>query len=131
VKSTQSFHCRPDAVTAARLFVRERLSGHPRELVQAAELLTSELAANSVRHARSAFEVEIEAQEIVRVEVSDAGEGWPTVLDPSPRAPSGRGLRIVELTADTWGINSTDDGKSVWFTLSPVRLRSGAQRETS
>ena len=129
--SARRFRCQPEAVTAARLFVRDLLSGQPLEVVQAAELLTSELAANSVRHACSEFEVAIYSRDAIRIEVSDSGEGRPRVLYPPPRTPTGRGMQIVERTADAWGIRPTADGKTVWFTLSPVRLQDGAQRKSA
>ena len=40
--STRKFRCQPEAVTAARMYVRDLLSGQPPEVVQAAELLTSD-----------------------------------------------------------------------------------------
>ena len=129
--STRKFRCLPEAVTAARLYVRDLLSGQPLEVVQAAELLTSELAANSVRHACSEFEVAIDSRDPIRIEVSDNCTGRPRVLNPPPRTPTGRGLQIVERTADAWGIRPRADGKTVWFTLSPVRAQRSVQRETA
>ena len=128
--STRKFRCKPEAVTAARLYVRDLLSGQSLEVVQAAELLTSELAANSVRHACSEFEVAIDSRDPIRIEVSDNGEGRPKVLNPPPRIPTGRGMQIVERIADAWGIRPTVDGKTVWFTLS-VRMQRSAQRESA
>jgi len=117
VTSTRKFRCQPEAVTAARLYVRDLLSGQPLEVVQAAELLTSELAANSVRHACSEFEVAIDSRDPIRIEVSDNCTGRPKVLNPPPRTPTGRGMQIVERIADKWGIRPRADGKTVWFTL--------------
>jgi anti-sigma regulatory factor (Ser/Thr protein kinase) len=131
VTSTRKFRCQPEAVTAARLYVRDLLSGQPLEVVQAAELLTSELAANSVRHASSEFEVAIDSRDPIRIEVSDSGEGRPKVLYPPPRTPTGRGMQIVERIADAWGIRTTTDGKTVWFTLSPVRMQGRPQRKSA
>ena len=124
--STRKFRCQPEAVTAARLYVRDLLSGQPLEVVQAAELLTSELAANSVRHACSEFEVAIDSRDPIRIEVSDNCKGRPKVLNPPPRTPTGRGMQIVERFVDKWGIRPTGDGKTVWFTLSPVRMQRSA-----
>ena len=129
--STRKFRCQPEAVTAARMYVRDLLSGQPPEVVQAAELLTSELAANSIRHARSEFEVAIDSRDPIRIEVSDNGEGRPKVLNPPPRIPTGRGMQIVERIADAWGIRPTVDGKTVWFTLSPVRMQGSPQRKSA
>jgi anti-sigma regulatory factor (Ser/Thr protein kinase) len=104
-------------VTAARRFVQEVLSDRPFELVQAAELMASELATNCVRHAQTEFELTIHTQGQIRIEVRDAGEGRPRLLSPAEREISGRGLRIVEAMADAWGIIPVANGKTVWFTL--------------
>jgi anti-sigma regulatory factor (Ser/Thr protein kinase) len=117
VTASRSFPCEPEAVPAARRFVRDVLSDHSRETVEAAELMASELATNCVRHARTDFELAIHAKGQVRIEVRDAGEGRPRVLSPAPREPSGRGLRIVEAMADAWGVVPGSEGKAVWFTL--------------
>jgi anti-sigma regulatory factor (Ser/Thr protein kinase) len=114
----RTFPCRPEAVTAARLFVRDRLHDEPRELVEAAELLASELATNCVMHARTDFELVVESNDDVRIEVSDTGSGRPHLLTPSTRQRSGRGLRIVEAMSEGWGVVARDNGGyTVWFTL--------------
>ena len=68
----------------------------------------------------------------MRVEVTDAGDGQPSVKWPDPLQPKGRGLQIVSSLADEWGVQPSVDGgpgKTVWFTLeladsSSVRARS-------
>jgi anti-sigma regulatory factor (Ser/Thr protein kinase) len=115
VTSTRAFRCQPEAVTAARRFVRDALREQPPAIVDAAELMASELATNCVRHARTDFEIAIHLRGQIRVEVRDTGPGQPVVRSPTPREPSGRGLRIVEAMADSWGIISSASGKTVWF----------------
>jgi anti-sigma regulatory factor (Ser/Thr protein kinase) len=117
VTATRRFEPRPEAVPAARRFVRETLSDCSQELVEAAELLASELATNCVLHARTEFELAIEPQREIRVEVSDSGPGQPRLLSPAARDLTGRGLRIVQTISDDWGIVRRPDGKTVWFTL--------------
>jgi anti-sigma regulatory factor (Ser/Thr protein kinase) len=114
---TRRFRCQPGAVTAARRFVRDVLSDRPLELVDAAELMVSELATNCVRHAQTGFEMTIHSDGQIRVEVRDTGEGRPRVLSPTSREISGRGLRIVEAMSDAWGVIPAANGKAVWFTL--------------
>jgi len=116
--ATRRFACRPTEVRAARALVRETLDGHDAELIDAAELMTSELVSNCVRHAQTDFEVRISAQDVVRVEVRDSGEGTPRVLSPSARETTGRGLRIVEAMSRQWGVIDQPAGKVVWFTIS-------------
>ena len=113
------FSCRPESVTAARGFVRETLRTQPQDVVDAVELMACELATNSVQHAQSDFELAIyEEQGEIRVEVSDAGHGRPTLRSPTSRDPSGRGLRIVQALSNEWGVVPGEDGTRVWFTLS-------------
>jgi anti-sigma regulatory factor (Ser/Thr protein kinase) len=117
VTTTRTFACRPAAVSAARELVRSTLDGHDAELIDAAELMISELASNCVRHAQTDFEVRISARDEVRIEVRDSGEGAPRVLSPTPREPTGRGLRIVAAMSRRWGVIAEPKGKVVWFTV--------------
>jgi anti-sigma regulatory factor (Ser/Thr protein kinase) len=130
--STRQFSCRPESVTAARHFVRNVLCARERGAIEAAELMTSELATNAVRHARSAFELTVRTtSEEIRVEVRDMGEGQPTPGSPSPGERSGRGLRIVQAMADSWGTASTSGGKLVWFTLTGERAQTQVAEPTA
>jgi len=117
VTATRRFRCRPEAVPAARRFLRDALGDQSPETVDAAELMVSELATNCVRHAQTDFELAVRSGEHVRVEVRDAGEGRPRVLSPASREPTGRGLLIVEAMSATWGVIPDAGGKTVWFTL--------------
>jgi anti-sigma regulatory factor (Ser/Thr protein kinase) len=108
-------------MSAARRFVRDFLRDQPRETVEAAELMTSELASNAVRHAHSEFELTIHcSRREIRIEVSDSGQGQPTLRSPSSQERSGRGLLIVQELSETWGTIPSTNGKTVWFTL-PVQ----------
>jgi anti-sigma regulatory factor (Ser/Thr protein kinase) len=125
MKHARHFDCQPESVADARHFVRDVLSDQPREIAEAAELMTSELATNSVRHARSDFELAIRlSREEIRVEVSDRGQGQPIPRSPTPREQSGRGLQIVQALCRDWGSNPSPNGKLVWFTL-PLRRPAG------
>jgi anti-sigma regulatory factor (Ser/Thr protein kinase) len=118
-------------VAGARHFVKDLLSEEPREIVEAAELMTSELATNCVRHAHSDFELAIHrSREEIRVEVSDHGRGQPVMRSPAPREQSGRGLRIVQELAEDWGITPSPNGKVVWFSL-PARTQTGERKSRS
>jgi anti-sigma regulatory factor (Ser/Thr protein kinase) len=136
MRKARRFHCQPASVAGARQFVGDLLRDQPCEIVEAAELMTSELATNCLRHARSDFELAIRLSgDTIRVELSDHGEGQPELRSPTPRERSGRGLRIVQELSQDWGITPSPNGKIVWFTL-PLRTpaaqhgsRSGASRE--
>lgn len=118
--SARTFGCEPESVTAARRFARDALRGRSPDVIDVVELMVSELATNSVRHARSEFELAIEdSGGQIRVEVRDSGHGQPTLQAPAPEEASGRGLRIVEAMSEAWGVIRAPDAKTVWFTLSP------------
>jgi anti-sigma regulatory factor (Ser/Thr protein kinase) len=105
-------------VPAARRFVRDVLREQSRELLDAVELMASELATNCIHHAQTCFELKIDdAQSQVRVEVRDSGQGRPVPRSPAPTDRTGRGLRIVEALADAWGVDRSSSGKTVWFTV--------------
>ena len=130
MSSTRVFRCRPESVRDARLFVRDSLSDQAVETVEAAELMTSELVTNSIRHACTDVEVTISLDGVIRVEVSDSGGGRPVLRSPTASEPSGRGLRIVEGMSDEWGVIGGSRGKSVWFTLPSERdAHAGEPRE--
>jgi anti-sigma regulatory factor (Ser/Thr protein kinase) len=121
----------PAAASVARLFVRclceEWGVG---SVADVAELLSSELVTNAVVHARSAIELEAaRTQSDLRVDVRDVGPGTveAEARPPSSEAEGGRGLAIVASLADSWGVESTGRGKSVWFTLeTPSESAGGA-----
>jgi len=107
------------AARAARVFVAEALDDVDAETREAALLMTSELATNSVRHAHTGFTVTVDrVDNQIRVAVEDRGTSRPTRRSPSPREPSGRGLGIVAALAAQWGSTVTaDGGNCVWFTV--------------
>ena len=109
----------PSAVPAARRFASQHLldfGGQP-EVVDKARLLVTELATNAVMHAHSPIRLTVESNDDnVRVEVRDDD---PRPIDP-PVAPaadatSGRGLWLVDALACSWGVNSNERGKTIWF----------------
>lgn len=103
---------------AARRFVRDVLREQSRELLDAVELMASELATNCIHHAQTCFELKIDdAQSQIRVEVRDSGQGQPVPRSPAPTDRTGRGLRIVEAMAEAWGVEPSSSGKTVWFTV--------------
>ncbi|WP_286176039.1 ATP-binding protein [Arthrobacter sp. NEB 688] len=100
------------------------------ELVGEAEIVTSELLTNAVRHARPLSDGTIRVRwkirgDVVEVEVTDGGGA--TVPKPAPRTvwlSSGRGLRIVRALAHEWGVTEDRTGNVVWATLGgPSRRR--------
>lgn len=113
-----TFPNEPVSVPAARRLVREALAGLPREVVERALIMVSELATNSLKHASSGFSVSVEVtDDVLRVEVADSGGGSPSVRHPRPTDPTGRGLQIVKALSTDWGVKTSRAGKVVWFVL--------------
>lgn len=111
----------PRSVARARGFLKDVLDGseeHP--AVDAASLLVSELVTNAVLHAASAVELTVRRQQgQVRVEVADASAKAPQRRTYKEEATTGRGLEMVELLAERWGVDTTaSGGKTVWFEVS-------------
>jgi anti-sigma regulatory factor (Ser/Thr protein kinase) len=115
------FACDPASVQAARRFIRECVELLGLQTLPTVQLMVSELATNAVLHAKSRFDVIVErvSDSAIRVEVRDFGHGIPRLLAGSTEAQSGRGLRIVELLAETWGVENRPGGrgKATWFTV--------------
>ncbi len=115
----QAFPAERQSVPAARRFATEAISDSPPEVRHAVELMVSELATNCIRHVGSSFHLSIDrTPEQIRVEVTDQGGGTPTMRSPGPDEPTGRGLRIVDMLSERWGIEAQRPaGKTVWFTV--------------
>ncbi|WP_406438133.1 SpoIIE family protein phosphatase [Streptomyces sp. NBC_00631] len=113
----------PERIAEARQHVRELLHdwGSP-DQVDSAVLLVSEMLTNVLVHtdadALLLAEVSGRAPERrLRVEVTDAGDDLPHKRRPGELASSGRGLVLIEILADAWGVDPRGQGKSIWFEL--------------
>lgn len=90
--------------------------------VDTAVLLASELLANVLVHTDqpagmvAAVTGTRPAREL-RIEVSDSGDELPHQRAPGELASSGRGLVLLELLSDRWGVQPNPYGKTVWFLL--------------
>jgi serine/threonine-protein kinase RsbW len=119
VRRTQTFPRLAESVGAARRFATEVLSGIDPDQLDSVELMVSELATNSIRHAHAEFELTVaNVDGEIRVEVTDRAGGEPRMRRAGPDDPTGRGLQIVDLLSDAWGVeHRADTGKTVWFTV--------------
>lgn len=109
------------SVPTARHFVESVLSGWGLpELGWTAAMLTSELATNATLHAGTSFRVRVlrTGEATVRLEVSDTSLRLPQQRHHSATSTTGRGLRIVGELSTAWGVQASEDGKTVWVELS-------------
>ncbi|ARF73675.1 ATP-binding SpoIIE family protein phosphatase [Streptomyces sp. NPDC012600] len=113
----------PERISVARQLVRELLHDwKDPEQVDSAVLMVSEMATNVLVHtdgdALMAAEVSGDRGERrLRVEVADASDELPHKRRPGEMASSGRGLVLMEMLADAWGVDPRGEGKSIWFEL--------------
>lgn len=117
---TAAFAPDPRSAGDARRFVAATLeSWDLADAVEVASLLTSELVANAVLHARTPLElVLVVVERSIRVEVRDQSTQAAIARPVAAEAMSGRGLRLVDDLSDDWGVATEGHGKTVWFALS-------------
>ncbi|WP_261985875.1 ATP-binding protein [Microbispora sp. CSR-4] len=111
-----------DQVGRARRLVSAALGrGHPRH--DDCVLLTSEIATNAVVHSRSGdggtFTVTVSClPDRVRICVEDDGSAAPPCAGhplPNGSSQGGRGLPLLDLLADRWGLVREAGRNEVWF----------------
>ncbi|MEV7197441.1 ATP-binding protein [Streptomyces sp. NPDC093510] len=129
----------PRAPRVARMTLRAALDGHGMsELVEVAELLTSEMVTNAYRHTKGPASLRLRSVRAgrLRVGVWDTSSHIPAPFDKPPAIPGGstvppasddsdggRGLHLVHECADSWGGWLLGDqftgggGKLLWFEL--------------
>ena len=101
----------------ARKFVSEALSRWDCEsALDTVQLLVSELVTNAVVHAGSRPNVAVLLlPHAVRVEVADEAPAGLAPRDAGDADESGRGLFLLDELSSAWGVDASDDGKTVWF----------------
>jgi anti-sigma regulatory factor (Ser/Thr protein kinase) len=120
---------RPSSVCDARdhvAVVLVSLGLHDQELVDDAQLITSELVTNAVNAAQGVGgRVRVSAYragEWLVLEIWDDGAGVPRPMDPGDYDVSGRGLQLVEALSRRWGYHRPHiGGKVIWVELEIAR----------
>ncbi|MFD1663025.1 SpoIIE family protein phosphatase [Streptomyces caeni] len=119
----------PERIAGARQQVRELLHDwSSQDQLDSAVLLVSEVLTNVLVHtdADALLVAEIAGEPSgvdgrggrrLRVEVTDASDDLPHKRRPGELASSGRGLILVELLADAWGVEPRGEGKCIWVEL--------------
>ena len=122
------FEAGPDAASGARNTLLALGPPLDESLLGDLRLLVSELVTNSVRHSGAGRKATVDMRvaiedDVVRVEVSDPGEGFePVPRDLDRTRPGGWGLYLVDQLADRWGVDR-DDRTRVWFEIDIARTR--------
>jgi anti-sigma regulatory factor (Ser/Thr protein kinase) len=112
-----NFEATPISASQARAFVSDRLVDHRLPyLVESVRLVASELATNALVHAQTAFSVTLSASDTeVVLTVRDDSQVLPDRRAAQVLDATGRGLEIVEIVSQEWGINQDEAGsKGVW-----------------
>ncbi|MFJ1972587.1 SpoIIE family protein phosphatase [Streptomyces sp. NPDC087903] len=113
----------PERIAVARHQLRELLHDWTSpDQVDSAVLLLSELLTNVLVHtdADALLLAEVRGEPGTRrmhVEVTDPSDDLPHKRRPGELASSGRGLVLIEMLADVWGVDPRGEGKSIWFEL--------------
>ena len=124
VERRQSFVPEPGVVGDARHMVAAALAdeGFGEEACFVAKLLTSELVTNAVIHAGDGFELVVTVDDDrARVAVKDSDSRLPQLGRAPDDATTGRGLKLVDAMASSWGAERRAAGKVVWFDLAARR----------
>ncbi|MEV0850420.1 SpoIIE family protein phosphatase [Streptomyces sp. NPDC049954] len=112
-----------EGLSEAREELRALLHDWTREdQVDTAVLLTSELLGNVLVHTDQSAALAVRVlgdrgRRSLRIEVTDRGDELPHQRAPGELASSGRGLVLLDLLSQAWGVRPEPEGKTVWFEL--------------
>lgn len=118
--SAQELSFDPRSASRARAFVRSTVCPvHQSQAPDDAELLVSELVTNGVRYGAPPLVLSVEClgQAGSRVSVQDGGAATPRLLSVDDSSEKGRGLRLVDVLSESWGVQDEPQGKTTWFRI--------------
>jgi len=125
----------PSAVPCARLQAKViLLEWNLAHVTDEAELIVSELATNALKASMSLAETHpigvdlLANHEWLIVQVWDALPAAPDLRPHAPDAETGRGLQIVSVLSDRWGVyRPRRGGKTVWAAIHLTRANESAR----
>jgi anti-sigma regulatory factor (Ser/Thr protein kinase) len=107
-----------ESVRLSRELVWRMLDDVDEKGAEIAAILTDEVVANAVEHGRPPIVLTVDGdREDVTVTVTDCGPSLPVLRAVEPMAERGRGMKIIDVLADAWGVDQLPVGKRVWFRL--------------
>jgi anti-sigma regulatory factor (Ser/Thr protein kinase) len=123
MESSCTFAAEAASVSAARWYADGVLTAwNVGDLSWTCLQLISELATNAVIHARTEFALELSRhQDKLRVCVRDGSPAKPGLRRYGDDSTTGRGLRLVDSMASSWGVQPIGSGKIIWFEVDLTR----------
>ncbi|MGO4748019.1 ATP-binding protein, partial [Streptomyces sp. 2MCAF27] len=113
----------PERIAEARQQLRDMLHDWTdHDQVESAVLMLSEMVTNVLVHTDGDALLVAEVSGRVgarrlRLDVADGSDELPHRRRPGELASSGRGLILMEMLADAWGVDPRGDGKCIWYEL--------------
>ncbi|MEX2983302.1 SpoIIE family protein phosphatase [Streptomyces sp. C36] len=113
----------PERIAEARRHIRDLMHDWPDpDQTDSAVLMVSEMVTNVLVHTDgdALLIAEISGrpgERRIRVDVEDSSDELPHRRQPGEMASSGRGLVLMELLAEAWGVDPRGEGKNIWFEL--------------
>ncbi|MFV0132449.1 SpoIIE family protein phosphatase [Streptomyces sp. HMX87] len=109
----------PEALTEARHMIRAAVRAWGAEdQADSVELVADELVTNALMHTEGSAVVTLRmlggTDRRLRVEAEDSSSALPRRREAGESGVSGRGLMLVEMLADAWGVEARGGGKCVW-----------------
>ncbi|MFE2811480.1 SpoIIE family protein phosphatase [Streptomyces nigra] len=109
----------PEALTGARHMIRAAVRAWSAgDRADEIELVADELITNALMHTEGAAVVTLRvlagSERRLRVEVEDSSSALPRRREAGESGVSGRGLLLVDLLTDVWGVEARGGGKAVW-----------------
>ncbi|MCT9079235.1 SpoIIE family protein phosphatase [Streptomyces fulvoviolaceus] len=109
----------PEALTEARHMIRAAVRAWgARDRADEIELVADEMITNALMHTEGSAIVTLRVltgtDRRLRVEVEDSSSALPRRREAGESGVSGRGLLLVDLLTEVWGVEARGGGKCVW-----------------